>query len=138
MAPSYAFGWSSYVRNPECPEETHLSDLVTTWPSHMPTPYRTRVAAVRGECFNTAPARQLSINWLLIQIHGCNLQSWVHPFVWHQQMHARAMHTCLYLRTIFICLTHLKAVFVFKLHFKNPHILLFKWIWLWMTQLYQQ
>ena len=22
-------------RKPECPEETHLSDLVTTWPSHM-------------------------------------------------------------------------------------------------------
>ena len=22
----------------ECPEETHLSDLVTTWPSHMLTP----------------------------------------------------------------------------------------------------
>jgi len=23
---------------PEYPEETHLSDLVTRWPSHMPTP----------------------------------------------------------------------------------------------------
>ena len=26
------------VGKPECPEETHLSDLVTTWPSHKPTP----------------------------------------------------------------------------------------------------
>ena len=34
----FAFGWSSRGRKPECPEETHLSDLVTTWPSHMPTP----------------------------------------------------------------------------------------------------
>ena len=34
----FAFGWSSCGRKPEYPEETHLSDLVTTWPSHMPTP----------------------------------------------------------------------------------------------------
>ena len=30
--PMFAFGWSSCGRKPE---ETHLSDLVTTWPSHM-------------------------------------------------------------------------------------------------------
>ena len=30
--------WSSCGRKPEYPEEIHLSDLVTTWPSHMPTP----------------------------------------------------------------------------------------------------
>ena len=34
----FAFGWSSCGRKPECPEETHLSDMVTTWPSHMQTP----------------------------------------------------------------------------------------------------
>ena len=34
-------------------EETHLSDLVTTWPSYMPT----KVAAVRGERVTNAPAR---------------------------------------------------------------------------------
>ena len=34
----FAFGWSTCERKPECPEETYLSDLVTTWPSHMPTP----------------------------------------------------------------------------------------------------
>ena len=28
--------WSSCGRKLEYPEETHLSDLVTTWPSHMP------------------------------------------------------------------------------------------------------
>ena len=28
--------WSSCGRKPEYSEETHLSDLVTTWPSHMP------------------------------------------------------------------------------------------------------
>ena len=33
-----AFGWSSCGRKPEYREETHLSDLVTTWPSHMPMP----------------------------------------------------------------------------------------------------
>ena len=34
----FALGWSSCGRKSECPEETHLSDLVTTWsPSHMPT-----------------------------------------------------------------------------------------------------
>ena len=31
------FGWSSCGRKLECPEKIHLSDLVTTWPSHMPT-----------------------------------------------------------------------------------------------------
>ena len=30
--------WSSCGNKTECPEETHLSDLVTTWPSYMPTP----------------------------------------------------------------------------------------------------
>ena len=34
----FAFRWSSCGRKPECTEETHLSDLVTTWPSYMPTP----------------------------------------------------------------------------------------------------
>jgi len=29
LAPMFAFGWSSCGRKPECPEETHLSDLVT-------------------------------------------------------------------------------------------------------------
>ena len=38
LALMFAFGWSSCGRKPECPEETHLSDLVATWPSHMPTP----------------------------------------------------------------------------------------------------
>ena len=38
LATMFAFGRSSCGRKPECPEETHLSDLVTTWPSHMPTP----------------------------------------------------------------------------------------------------
>ena len=33
----FAFGWSSCGRKPEYPEETHLSDLVTKRPSHMPT-----------------------------------------------------------------------------------------------------
>ena len=32
------YGWSSCGRKPEYPKETHLSDLVTTWPFHMPTP----------------------------------------------------------------------------------------------------
>jgi len=52
----FAFGWSSCGRKPEYLEETYLSDLVTT--SHADGRYRTRVAAVRGECFKTAPARQ--------------------------------------------------------------------------------
>ena len=30
LAPMFAFGWSSCGRKPECPEETNLSDLVTT------------------------------------------------------------------------------------------------------------
>ena len=30
--------WSSCGRKPEYLDETHLSDLGTTWPSHMPTP----------------------------------------------------------------------------------------------------
>ena len=34
----------------------NLSDLVTT--SHANAGYQTRVAAVRGKCVNTAPARQ--------------------------------------------------------------------------------
>ena len=34
----FAFGWPSCGRKPECPEETHLSDLVTKQPAHMPTP----------------------------------------------------------------------------------------------------
>ena len=47
-------------REPECPEETHLSDLVTTMTiSHAEAGYRTWVAAVRWECVNTVPARQL-------------------------------------------------------------------------------
>jgi len=33
LAPMFAFRWSSCGRKPEYPEETHLSDLVTTWPS---------------------------------------------------------------------------------------------------------
>ena len=37
VAPMFAFGWSSYGREPEYTEETHLSDLVTKWPTHMPT-----------------------------------------------------------------------------------------------------
>ena len=40
----FAFGWFSCGRKPECPEERHLSDLVTTWPSHMPTPGIERVS----------------------------------------------------------------------------------------------
>ena len=32
-----AFVWSSCGRKPEYPEQAYLSDLVTTWPSHMPT-----------------------------------------------------------------------------------------------------
>ena len=54
----FAFGWSSCGRKPEHLEETHLSDLVTTMTiSHADAGYRTRVAAVIGECVNTAPAR---------------------------------------------------------------------------------
>ena len=34
----FAFLWSSYGRKPEYPEETHLSDLETKWPSHMRMP----------------------------------------------------------------------------------------------------
>ena len=30
--------WSSCGRKPEYPEETHLTDLVATQPSNMPTP----------------------------------------------------------------------------------------------------
>ena len=52
----FAFGWSSCGRKPECPEETHLPDLVTT--SDVDAGYRTRVAVVRGECVNIALARQ--------------------------------------------------------------------------------
>jgi len=48
VAPMFAFRWPSCGRKPECPEETHMSDLVTTLP------------AVRGECVNTAQARQPS------------------------------------------------------------------------------
>ena len=33
----FAFRWSSCGRKPEYPEETHLSDFATKWPSHMPT-----------------------------------------------------------------------------------------------------
>ena len=33
----FAFGWYLCGRKPECPEETRMPDLVTTWPSHMPT-----------------------------------------------------------------------------------------------------
>jgi len=36
LAPMFAFGWSSCWRKSEFPEETYLSDMVTTWPSHMP------------------------------------------------------------------------------------------------------
>ena len=35
--PMFAFEWSSCRRKPEYPGETHLSDLLTTWPSDMPT-----------------------------------------------------------------------------------------------------
>ena len=56
QAPMFAFGWSSCGRKPECPEETHLPDLVTT--SDVDAGYRTRVAVVRGECVNIALARQ--------------------------------------------------------------------------------
>jgi len=52
----FAFGWSSSGRKPESLEETHLSDLVTT--SHADAGIQTRVAVVRGECVNTATARQ--------------------------------------------------------------------------------
>ena len=31
----FAFGWSSCGRKPEYPEETHLSDLVTTCPLYI-------------------------------------------------------------------------------------------------------
>jgi len=56
----FAFGWSSCGRKPEYPEETHLSDLVTIRTiSYVDAGYRTRVAAVRGKCVKTAPARQL-------------------------------------------------------------------------------
>ena len=58
-----SFGWSSCGRKPECPEETHLFDFgdhMTS--SHADAGYRTWVAAVRGECVNTATARQ-SVIW---------------------------------------------------------------------------
>jgi len=43
----FAYDWSSCGRKLEYPEETHLSDLVTT--SYADARYRTRVTAVRGE-----------------------------------------------------------------------------------------
>ena len=55
-APMFAFGWCSCGRKPE---ETHLSDLVTTWPSHMSTlgiPGRSSERRVREHC-----ARQTAI-----------------------------------------------------------------------------
>jgi len=33
-----AFESAACARKPEYPEVTHLSDLVTTWPSYMPKP----------------------------------------------------------------------------------------------------
>ena len=78
MAPIFAFGWSSRGRKPEYPEETHLSDLVTTWPSHMPTP-----------CMEPGPhwwdARVLPLcqpdsRPLLISSHLCYVFHPVYPF----------------------------------------------------------
>ena len=54
-------------------EETQLSDLVTT--SHADTEYQTRVAEVRGECVNTAPARKPIVHMLYLTSKLSKLKS---------------------------------------------------------------
>ena len=46
----------------EYPEETHLSNLVTTWPSHMR--HLISNPAVNGERFTTVPVRQPCVSAL--------------------------------------------------------------------------
>ena len=57
------FVWEE-TRVPRGNPPVWLGDHMTI--SHADAEYRTRVAAVRGECINTAPARQLNIECQLI------------------------------------------------------------------------
>ena len=76
----FVYGWSSCWRNPECPEETHLSDLVTTWPSHMPTPgiepgsQRWEVSALTLRQPDSHPHFKQNYNWFSLTKHPQNHQ----------------------------------------------------------------